>query len=92
MQVANPETLMRSNFVTPDDDSIDRYVDKIIRAVPETNRPGADVICRQGCPKANWVREGQRLRCYCHSMGAFSWPKLELNDCADRKRALSGTQ
>ncbi len=71
-----------------EDESIDRYVDRMIRAVPEENQPSAQVICRQGCPKSNWLREGDRLRCYCHSMGAFSWPKLELTDCADRQRAL----
>ncbi len=70
------------------DDSIDRYVDRIIRAVPEANRPAENVVCRQGCPNANWIREGDNLRCYCHSMGVFSWPKLALDDCVDRQRAL----
>lgn len=71
-----------------DDDSIERYVDRMIRSVPEANQPEADIICRQGCPKANWLREDQTLRCYCHSIGAFSWPRLNLHDCVDRQRAL----
>ena len=74
-----------------DDDSIDRYLDRIIRSVPEANRPKDTVICRRGCPKANWIREDQHLRCYCHSMGVFSWPKLALDDCVDRQRALRQT-
>ena len=72
-----------------DDDSIERYVDRMIRAVPEANQPTSKVICRQGCPNANWIREAEKLRCYCHSMGAFSWPRLELEDCLDRKIALA---
>lgn len=73
----------------PDDDSIERYVDRMIRKVPESNRPGSEIICKQGCPKANWIREGDNLRCYCHSMGVFSWPRLKLEDCLDRMRALA---
>ena len=77
--------------MTDEDDSIDRYVDEMMRAVSEANRPANTVICRQGCPKANWMREGDQLRCYCHSMGAFSWPKLDIQACADRERALRAT-
>ncbi len=71
-----------------DEASIETYVDQIFRAVPEANRPGATIVCATGCPKANWIRTGETLRCYCHAMGVISWPKLEVDDCLDRERAL----
>ncbi|MEA1085063.1 hypothetical protein SFC76_12405 [Sphingomonas sp. CD22] len=75
--------------MTQDDDgSIERYVDEMIRSVPEVNRPDPQISCRQGCPKANWLREKETLRCYCHAMGVFSWPRLNLERCTDRQRAL----
>ena len=68
--------------------SIAAYVDRIIRAVPEANRPGGVIACAMGCPKANWIRTGDTVRCYCHSMGVISWPRMEVEECLDRERAL----
>ncbi len=73
-----------------DEVSIAVYVAQVLLAVPEANRPGGAIVCATGCPKANWIRTGDSLRCYCHSMHAFTWPKLEVEDCLDRERALRG--
>ena len=73
-----------------DDPSIDTYVLQIIRSAPEASRPEHTTACARGCPQANWMRTGDSLRCYCHSMHAFTWPKLEVEDCLDRERALRG--
>ncbi len=70
------------------EESIDQYINEIIAGVPEENRPDPAVACRQGCPKANWMREDLDLRCYCHSMGVNTWPRTRLNDCLDRRRAI----
>ncbi len=76
----------RRTAVAPDDDpSIDRYLDQIIAKVPAANQPAADIVCRQGCPHANWMREGHNLRCYCHSMGIY----VHILDFADTQQDLA---
>lgn len=71
-----------------DDPSIDAYVLQVIRSVQDANRPPYTIACARGCSLANWMRTGDTLRCYCHSMRVMTWPKLEVHDCLDRVRAL----